>query len=75
MEPRYVLLLDYNSGNLTIIRLTDDELKASERYDDFEEFLATLEDRYQFRLKDCNWMTTESLTINRYEDGKEISKD
>lgn len=75
MEPRYVLLLDYNSGNLTIIRLTDDELKASERYDDFEEFLATLEDRYQFRLKDCNWMTTESLTIYRYEDGKEISND
>lgn len=75
MEPRYVLLLDYNSGNLTIIRLTDDELKASERYDDFEEFLATLEDRYQFRLKDCNWMTTESLTIYRYKDGKEVSND
>lgn len=75
MEPRYVLLLDYNSGNLTIIRLTDDELKASERYDDFEEFLATLEDRYQFRLKDCNWMTTESLTIYRYKDGKEVSYD
>jgi hypothetical protein len=75
MEPRYVLLLDYNSGNLTIIRLTDDELKTSERYDDFEEFLATLEDRYQFRLKDCNWMTTESLTIYRYKDGKEVSND
>lgn len=75
MEPRYVLLLDYNSGNLTIIRLTDDELKASELYDDFEEFLATLEDRYQFRLKDCNWMTTESLTIYRYKDGKEVSND
>jgi len=75
MEPRYVLLLDYNSGNLTIIRLTDDELKSSERYDDFEEFLATLEDRYQFRLKDCNWMTTESLTIYRYMDGKEVSND
>ncbi|MCM1070901.1 MAG: hypothetical protein NC391_04635 [Alistipes timonensis] len=75
MEPRYVLLLDYNSGNLTIIRLTDDELKVSERYDDFEEFLATLEDRYQFWLKDCNWMTTESLTIYRYEDGKEVSND
>jgi hypothetical protein len=75
MEPRYVLLLDYNSGNLIIIRLTDDELKASERYDDFEEFLATLEDRYQFRLKDCNWMTTESLTIYQYKDGKEVSND
>ena len=75
MEPRYVLLLDYNSGNLTIIRLTDDELKTSERYDDFEDFLATLEDRYQFRLKDCNWMTTESLTIYRYKDGKEVSND
>lgn len=73
MEPRYILLLDYNSGSLSIIRLSENELKASEQYNDFEEFLATLEYRYGFRLKDCNWMTTESLTIYRYENGKEIS--
>lgn len=73
MEPRYILLLDYNSGSLCIIRLSENELKASEQYNDFEEFLATLEYRYGFRLKDCNWMTTESLTIYRYENGKEIS--
>ena len=25
-----------------------------------------------FRLKDCQWMTTENLKICRYEDGKEV---
>lgn len=72
MEPRYVLILDYCTGYLNIIRLTDEELRESEKYDDFEEFLTTLEEKYGFRLKDCNWMTTETLNICRYENGVEI---
>ena len=72
MEPRYLLILDYCGGYLNIIRLTDEELRESEKYDDFEEFLSTLEDKYGFRLKDCNWMTTETLNICRYENGVEV---
>ena len=75
MEPNYVLILDYCSGSLSIIRLTPEELKESEKYDDFEEFLATLEERYDFRLKDCNWMTSEELIITYYRDGKEVIED
>ena len=72
MEINYLLLLDYAGGNLNIIRLTPEEIKESERYDDFSDFLHTLEDKYEFRLKDCEWMTVETLNIYRYEDGKEI---
>ena len=50
MEPRYVIILDFCIGVLNIIRLTDEEVKESERYDDFEEYLSTLEDKYGFRL-------------------------
>ena len=70
MEPRYVIILDFCLGALNIIELTDKELKESEKYDDFGDFLSTLEDKYGFRLDDCHWMCCETLTEYRYEDGE-----
>ena len=46
MEPRYVLILDFCIGSLNIIKLTDEELRESENYEDFESFLSTIEDDY-----------------------------
>lgn len=73
MEINYLLILDYASGILNIIHLTAEEIKESENYDDFSDFLHTLEDKYEFRLKDCEWMTTENLQVYRYENGKEVN--
>lgn len=73
MEPKYVLILDYCCGALNIIELTEKEINESYNYEDFESFLETLEEKYGFRLKDCNWMTTESLSIYRYKDEKEVA--
>lgn len=75
MEPRYVIILDFCIGVLNIIRLTDDEVKESEKYDDFENFLSTLEDKYGFRLNNCQWMTTENLNVYWYENGQEVSRE
>ena len=75
MEPRYVIILDFCIGALNIIRLTDEEVKESEEYDDFEEYLSTLEDKYGFRLNNCQWMTTEKLNVYWYENGTEVSKE
>lgn len=72
MEPRYVLILDFCVGCLNIIKLTDEELRESENYEDFESFLVTIEEKYGLRLKNCSWMVTENLSIYRYEDGKEV---
>lgn len=72
MEPKYVLLLDYCTGALNIIELTDEEINESYNYEDFESFLETIEDKYEFRLKDCNWMTTENLNIYHFKNGKEV---
>ena len=72
METKYVLLLDYCSGALSIIELTDEEIIESENYEDFETFLETLEEKYEFTLSDCNWMVSESLNIYHYRDGKEV---
>lgn len=72
METKYVLILDYCTGALSIIELTEEEINESYNYEDFESFLETLEDKYEFRLKDCSWMNTERLDIYRYKDGKEV---
>lgn len=59
MEPRYVILMDFSIGELIKIRLTDEELKSSNEFEIFEDFLETLEDKYDFRVKDCLYMTCE----------------
>ena len=58
---------------MNIIRLTDGEVKESGKYDDFEEYLSTLEDKYGFRLNNCQWMTTENLNVYWYDNGQEVS--
>lgn len=72
MEANYVIILDFYGGFLNIIHLTEEEKQESEMYEDFESFLSTLEEKYGFRLKDCQWMTTESLSVYHYENGKEV---
>ena len=73
MEAKYVLILDFTIGCLNIIELTDEELKASEEYEDFTDFLLTIEDKYGFRLSNSQWMATETLSIYHYKDGKEVA--
>lgn len=75
MEPRYVIILDFCIGVLNIIRLTDDEVKESEKYDDFENFLSTLEDKYGFKLNNCQWMTTENLNVYWYDNEQDVSRE
>ena len=71
MGPKYVLILDFCVGCLDIIRLTDEELRESENYDDFEDFLITIEGKYGFRLNNCQWMVIENLDIYCYQNGEE----
>lgn len=58
--------MDFSSGELIKIRLSDQELKDSAEYDDFSEFLSSLEDKYGFKVKDSLYMTTETLLERNY---------
>lgn len=67
MEPNYLILLDYNTGQIVKIKLTENEKSKSESYEDFEDFMREeLEDRYQFRTKDVCWLTVEDLSERTY---------
>ena len=65
-QTKFVLLLDYTGGTLIKIKLTEEELKEAEKYEDFEDFLHTLEDKYEFRLRDCEWMSVNEITERNY---------
>lgn len=65
-QTKFVLLLDYTGGTLIKIKLTEEEQEKSLEYDDFEDFLHTLEDKYEFRLRDCEWMSVNEITEREY---------
>ena len=54
MDINYVVLLDCSVGEVIKIRLTEEEKIESENYEDFSEFLETLEDKYNFNLGYCS---------------------
>lgn len=66
IDERFVFILDFCVGSVLIIELTDEEREkaASEAYEgDFESFLSTLENKYGFRLKNCQWMVTSNYDV------------
>ena len=62
MEINYLIILDYSCGELIKIKLNDDEKRQSEEHDDFESFMYTLEEKFDFKVSDCLWMTCEKLS-------------
>ena len=66
METEYVILPEFSTGEIIKIKLSERQKKEPEQYDDFEEYLATLEKEYEFRLDDCQWMVTETYLERKY---------
>ena len=62
METNYIIIFDYSAGGGIKIKLTKEQIKESYKYDDFEAFLETLEDKYDFKLNNCLWMSTETYS-------------
>lgn len=49
METNYIIIFDYSAGEVIKIKLTKEQIEESYKYDDFEAFLETLEDKYDFK--------------------------
>lgn len=69
MEQRFIVILNFNpqSGEILKIRLTDAELAESEKYEDMESFLSTLEERYNLDLSNSVWMATNELSERKID--------
>ena len=57
-----MILLNFSTGELIKVKLTEDELRTSEEFEDFSDFLSTIEDKYDFKVKDCLYMTVNVLS-------------
>lgn len=66
MDINYIVLLDSSKGEIIKIRLSEEEKLELEEYDDFSEFMETLEDKYDFNLNCCSWMTCNVLSERSY---------
>lgn len=58
---RHVILMDFSWGGIIKIRLSDEQMKESENYENFEEYLETIEREYGFRMKDSYWMGSKNV--------------
>ncbi len=75
MDTKYVIIFDICFNCFNIVKLTKEELEASKKYAKFENFLLTLQDKYEFSLKNCQWLATDEFGIYRYESGNLASKE
>ena len=67
MEPNYLILLEYSTAQIVIIKLTEEEKSHIDNYEEFEDFMrAELEDKYEFRTSDVCFMTAEDLDERTY---------
>lgn len=66
MGTNYVILLDYYDGEIIKIRLSDEEKQKADEFDNFEDFLHSIEDKYGFNLDDCCWATADNLKERNY---------
>ncbi len=74
MEYNVLTIINPSTSELKIIMLTQEEKNAAYEYDDFEEFLYTLEEKYGFNVSDVNWMVSETLYASTYSHGHNFSK-
>ena len=58
----YLIILDYSMGEIVKIELSKEEQEVMKQYDDAEDYVASLEEEYDFRLKDCYWMMGNILS-------------
>ena len=66
MLMEYIVLLDYSVGEIIKIRLDEQERQLADEAENYEDFLRTLESKYDFRLDDCCWMNTAHLKERSY---------
>lgn len=67
MEFNYLWLLNYNTAECIVIKLTKEDKELMIDYNNFETFMADcLEEKYNFNLNDCYWMVSENYEFTKF---------
>ncbi|MBU3809784.1 MAG: hypothetical protein H9802_15475 [Candidatus Phocaeicola faecipullorum] len=62
----YIIVMDYSTGSLIKIKLTEEEKKEFAATDDSEAFVDELSVKYGFRMQDSYWMSVDVLQEYNY---------
>ncbi len=57
--PNFIVVLDFEHSKIIKIKLSEEE--KSEEYDDIEELVDSLSEKYGFSFSDCQWMEMDEL--------------
>ena len=66
MECTYLILLDYCVGEIIKVKLTASEKQQLDQTEDHEEFLYSIEDKYNFKVSQVSWMLCDNLCERIY---------
>ena len=64
-----LIILDYTTSHVSIIELTEEENQKSEEFENFEDFMVTIEEKYGFKTENCQWIISEELFVDYYRQG------
>lgn len=62
----YIIVMDYSTGSLIKIKLTEEEKKEFAATNDAEAFVDELSIKYGFRMQDSYWMSVDVLQEYNY---------
>ena len=62
----YIIVIDYSTGSLIKIKLTEKEKEEFAATDDAESFVDELSVKYGFRMQDSYWMSVDVLQEYNY---------
>lgn len=66
MECTYLILLDYCVGEVIKVKLTESEKQQLDQTEDHEDFLYSIEDKYDFKVSQVLWMLCDNLCERIY---------
>jgi hypothetical protein len=66
MECTYLILLDYCVGEVIKVKLTESEKQQLDQTEDHEDFLYSIEDKYDFKVSQVSWMLCDDLCERIY---------
>jgi hypothetical protein len=66
MECTYLILLDYCVGEVIKVKLTESEKQQLDQTEDHEDFLYSIEGKYNFKVSQVSWMLCDNLCERIY---------
>ena len=59
--PNYIVVLEYSKAQIIKIKLSEEDKKLAISYEDSEEMISKLSDKYSFGLSNSEWMELDEI--------------